>query len=57
VRTVGLAQVGTDPLGAAAGLADFGDDGVGLFLVCPIVDQHLRACPCQSKSARATDAT
>jgi hypothetical protein len=57
VRTVGLAQVGTDPLGAAAALADFGDDGVGLFLVCPLVDQHLRACPCQSKSARATDAT
>jgi hypothetical protein len=32
VRTVRLPQVGTDLLGAAAGLADFGDDGVGLFL-------------------------
>jgi hypothetical protein len=43
VRTIRLPQVGTDLLGAAAGLADFGDDGVGLLLAVAVVDQHLGA--------------
>ena len=47
VRAVRLPQVGADLLGAAAGLADFGDDGVGLLLAVAVVDQHLRAGLCQ----------
>jgi len=35
VRTLRLPQIGTDFLGAAAGLADFGDDGVSLLLAVP----------------------
>jgi hypothetical protein len=56
VRTVRLLQVGADLLGAAAGLADFGDDGVGLLLAVAVVDQHLRAGLCQSQGASTADA-
>ena len=56
VRTIGLPQVGTDLLGAAAGLADFGDDGVGFLLAVAVVDQHLRVGPCQGQGAGAADA-
>jgi len=56
VRTLRLPQVGTDLLGAAAGLGDFGDDGVGLLLARAVVDQHLRAGLCQNQGAGAADA-
>src|SRR5882762_10027294 len=42
--------------GPAAGLADFGDDGVGLLLAVAVVDQHLRAGLCQHQGAGAADA-
>jgi hypothetical protein len=56
VRTVRLPQVGADLLGPAASLADFGDDGVGLLFAVAVVNQHLRACLCQSQGAGTADA-
>ena len=56
VRTIRLPQVGADLLGAAAGLADFGDDGVGLLLAVAVVDQHLGAGLGQGEGGGAADA-
>src|SRR4029077_8905693 len=43
-------------VGAAAGLADLGDDGCSLFRAAAVMDQHLRACIAEGRRAGAANA-
>src|SRR5882672_9149096 len=56
VRTFGLAQVGTDLFGLAAGLADHGNDGVRLLLAAAVMHQHPGAGCGERQRARAANA-
>src|SRR4029077_5571978 len=51
-----LPQVGPDLLGAAAALADFGDDRVCLLLAVAVVDQYLGTGPSQGQGTGAAHA-
>src|SRR5882672_777262 len=56
VRTVRRGQIGGNGVGAAAGLANFGDDGFGLFHAAAVMDQHLRAGLGEGQRAGAANA-
>jgi hypothetical protein len=56
VRAVACRKIGSDSIGAAAGLADFGDDGLRLLRSLAVMHEHLRAQFCQRQRAGTADA-
>ena len=56
VRPVRRGEIGGDGVGAAAGLADFSDDGFRLLRAASVMDEHLGAGLGERQCAGAPDA-